>query len=603
MSRKVANRDMTAAIKQIVERYVSAREGTPAHEMKTQMGPKRTLLDKAANEGYLLNLGPKYLPCYPALGFVESNTRDYAERCTTLVFRALRALYEQDGDRMCNHDVALQMCKTIDPTVSPEAVTIGMMFAKDFQMLIQPWNMSDGDNLNLSVSDRLLDFDNLRSAWKRELKRKAEINAPQVVASNSRSNPDRSTPLKFETTSDTYVSEGVEGEGGTARVFRVLDSANLRLALKCLRPEEATTTRTKRFLNELKFCRISTHPNVVKIIDEGFVVQDGKKCPFYVMRLYPSTLRKLLKTGIPAENRMRYFADVLDGVEAAHLQGVWHRDLKPENILHDPVENRLVVSDFGIAHFTAEQMHTMVETKLAERLANFHYAAPEQRSPGRVVDQRADIYALALILNELFTGHVPQGTRFRQIKEVAPDFSYLDELVEWMMRQQPDQRPQSVAEVKNELIGRGNQFVQHQRLEALKKQVVQESELSDPIISDPIRAVEKVDYERGVLTLRLNRPVTPKWEDCFRLRATAFTVNVSSAVMSFSGDKVLIRVNEHFLPQATSFFKQYCEAANEEYATRIKREHQQEIERGRAELRRRVMEQEAKAKALEKVRI
>lgn len=77
---------------------------------------------------------------------------------------------------------------------------------------------------------------------------------------------------------------------------------------------------------------------------------------------------------------------------------MWHRDLKPENILHDPIENRLVVSDFGIAHFTAELMHTLVETKLAERLANFHYAAPEQRRPGGLVDHRADIYALGLIL-------------------------------------------------------------------------------------------------------------------------------------------------------------------------------------------------------------
>jgi hypothetical protein len=172
-----------------------------------------------------------------------------------------------------------------------------------------------------------------------------------------------------------------------------------------------------------------------------------------------------------------------------------------------------------------------------------------------------------------------------------------------MMRQQPDQRPQSVADVKNELIARGHQFVQQQRLEALKKQVVPESELNDPLVSDPIRAVEKEDYERGVLTLRLNRPVTPKWEECFRARATAFNTNISSASMSFRGDRVFIIVNEHFLPLAMQFFQQYREAANEEYAARAKREHQQQIERGRAEVKRRVMEQEAKVKALEKVQI
>lgn len=152
------------------------------------------------------------------------------------------------------------------------------------------------------------------------------------------------------------------------------------------------------------------------------------------------------------------------------------------------------------------------------------------------------------------------------------------------MRQQPDQRPQSVADLKNELIARGNQFIQHQRLEALKKQVVPESELSDPLISDPIHAVEKLDYERSVLTLRLNRAVTPKWEECFRARATAFNSNMSSASMSFRGDRVFIIVNEHFLELGVQFLKRYCEAANEEYAARAKREHQQDrTQAGRAE--------------------
>jgi hypothetical protein len=219
------------------------------------------------------------------------------------------------------------------------------------------------------------------------------------------------------------------------------------------------------------------------------------------------------------------------------------------------------------------------------------------------VNHTADIYALGLILNELFTGQIPHGTRFRQISEVAPEFAYLDGLVEQMLCQQSEQRPQSVAVVKDELVARGNDFIHRLKLDALKGEVVPEGELSDPIVSDPIRAVEKLDYQNHALTLRLNQPVTPKWEQCFRNRATAYSVNVSSAMVSFNGDKAIIRVNEHFLSQGVEFFKRYCEAANEEYTARVRAEHGQEIERRRSALKARIAQEEARAKALAKVQL
>jgi serine/threonine protein kinase len=58
---------------------------------------------------------------------------------------------------------------------------------------------------------------------------------------------------------------------------------------------------------------------------------------------------------------------------------VSHRDLKPENILVSTAAD-LVVADFGAAHFAEELLHTAVKTGDAERLANFRYAAPEQRA-------------------------------------------------------------------------------------------------------------------------------------------------------------------------------------------------------------------------------
>lgn len=73
-----------------------------------------------------------------------------------------------------------------------------------------------------------------------------------------------------------------------------------------------------------------------------------------------------------------------------------------------------MLADFRIAHFEEEELLTAVESKQNDRLANFFlYAAPEPRVRNSAVDHRADIFALGLILNGMFTGIAPQGTGFR----------------------------------------------------------------------------------------------------------------------------------------------------------------------------------------------
>lgn len=407
-------------------------------------------------------------------------------------------------------------------------------------------------------------------------------------------------PKEFQTAFDTYTVVRQVGSGGSGTVFEVKTSDGQTQALKSLDSSKTPQQKLKRFQNEIQFCLRPGSEYIVHVLDYGRA-PDGSL--FYVMPYYASTLRDLIKKRLPHNEVLPLYGQILTSVEAAHFLGVCHRDIKPENLLYDSGANRIVLADFGIARFTEEQILTTVNTGPNERLANFAYAAPEQRIPGQSVDHRADIYALGLILNEMFTVQIPQGTGFRKIGEVAADFSYLDDLVDMMLQQRPEQRLQSVTKVKEELIGRGNEFIQLQRLGALKKQVVPESDLSDPIVSDPIRAVEKLDYRNGTLTLKLNQPVTKRWEECFRFRATGFSANVSSAMMSFQGDKVFIRVNDHFVPSAVEYFKQYCAAANEEYAARVRQEHQKEIERRRAELKQRVAEEEARVKILQRVRI
>ncbi|HEY6441846.1 MAG TPA: serine/threonine-protein kinase [Candidatus Acidoferrales bacterium] len=322
-------------------------------------------------------------------------------------------------------------------------------------------------------------------------------------------------PSVFETASESYSVQAVQGEGGTANVFRVVDSESKQWALKCLKPEHVTTSRTKRFFNELHFCRNSQHKNVIRVVDEGFIVRGTTKCPFYVMPFYGSTLRAMITKGLPVGRGLYYFSQVLDGVEAAHLQRVWHRDLKPENILHDPVGDTAAVADFGIAHFAAEDMHATVKTRPHERLANLQYAAPEQNRRGEPVDQRADIYALGLILNEMFTGHVPQGEGFRRISDVLPEYGYLDEIVDQMRQNRPENRPGSIDEIKRMLISHQNEFIQRQKLDQLRRTVVPSTTVSHPLLADP-PYVRHLDIEGNTLVLTLSQPVSSEWIEVFR---------------------------------------------------------------------------------------
>lgn len=252
---------------------------------------------------------------------------------------------------------------------------------------------------------------------------------------------------QFRTALGSYALGAQLGEGGSGKVFRVTDDDGAPHALKYLKPESLSSSKTKRFRNEMAFCSNNTHPNIITVTDRGLAVVNGVEVPFYVMPVFPQTLRSLMDTKIAPDRLLEVFGQVLEGVEAAHNAGIWHRDLKPQNVLVDSAGGRAVVTDFGIAHFTEDLLHTMIETRNSDRLANFRYAAPEQRSNG-VVDQRADIYALGLILYEMLTGDLLQGTQHRQIASLHPELAYLDNIVERMTRQRSEDRPKSIAEFK-----------------------------------------------------------------------------------------------------------------------------------------------------------
>lgn len=169
------------------------------------------------------------------------------------------------------------------------------------------------------------------------------------------------------------------------------------------------------------------------------------------MPRYASSLRTLISSGIDPRKVLPLFDGLLSALEFAHGRSIWHRDLKPENILFDDDTGRLLLADFGIAHFEEDDLRTAVETKNADRLANFAYAAPEQRERGAGVDHRADIYSAGLVLIEMFTGRVAHGTGYKRIAEIAPGYAFADTTAERMIRSDPGDRYHSVVFVRKDL--------------------------------------------------------------------------------------------------------------------------------------------------------
>jgi len=374
------------------------------------------------------------------------------------------------------------------------------------------------------------------------------------------------TPRVFSTAFETYTLVRPIGEGGSGRVFAVRDTTGREFALKCLLPALATSEKRKRFKNEIEFSRSNRHRNIIKLSDIGICKWGDVETPFYVMPLYPQTLRTLLGNKIAQEKVLKYFNQIIDGVEAAHLLRVFHRDLKPENFLLEPSSDLLVVADFGIAHFEEELLVTAVETKHAERLANFLYSAPEQRAKGRAVDHRADIYALGLILNEMFTGTVPHGTGYKTISSVAPNYAYLDDVVSRMIQQFPDARYQSIEEIKKELIARQNEFVALQRLDASKQKVVA---TQNPEEVQPV-SITSVDWDpdQMLLSITLNRAPEVGWiRRFYNPKRTSYSNGpLTHESFKFSGKMVFVQpVHQSMTQIAVNMLKQIAAATTQEF--------------------------------------
>lgn len=259
---------------------------------------------------------------------------------------------------------------------------------------------------------------------------------------------------------DRYRVVSLLGEGGTGRVYRVEDlRLNMTVALKFMpRLAALDPAWRRRVESEVKLSRSVSHPCVCRVFDLGEV--DG--LPYISMEFVEGEDLASLRHRIgrlPGDRATQIARQICAGLAASHARGVLHRDLKPSNIMLD-AQGNVRITDFGLAVIESGKDR-------AEWIAGTpRYMAPELFT-GAPPSKQSDIYALGLVLYELFTGQ-PAFTAdnaagyarcHRKVEPPTPTSiaPQIDPSVEAVilscLRKDPAERPASVLHVAAALPG------------------------------------------------------------------------------------------------------------------------------------------------------
>lgn len=253
-----------------------------------------------------------------------------------------------------------------------------------------------------------------------------------------------------------------EGGMGTVYKGRHRGTGDI-VAIKVISPGPARNpVLLQRFEREFQAAKVLDHPNVVRAIE---YCSNGPH-PFLVMEFVDGeSIGQRIERGgpIPEADAIRLIAQVCDGLQRAHKQGLVHRDVKPDNILitRDGVAK---LTDMGLVKDIDTDLNL---TKTGRGLGTPHYMAPEQFRNAKTVDIRGDVYSLGATLYAMVTGTVPFDrvspldcwmrkirNEFPPPKELVPELS---DRIDWAIRRsmsaEPNQRPASCREFIEDLTG------------------------------------------------------------------------------------------------------------------------------------------------------
>lgn len=258
-----------------------------------------------------------------------------------------------------------------------------------------------------------------------------------------------------------YRVRGPLGEGAFGAVYDAEhQESGQRAAVKLLHAATALEPEVQnRFVREIAILQRLDHENIVRHYDCG--LHEGSI--YCAMELIDrGTVRDLIRGGrrLPWREAAKIAKQVARGLSHAHEQGCVHRDLKPAN-LYVSQEGQVKIGDLGLAR----DLDSSRLTAEGHTVGTWRYMAPEQIMGRGDIDGRLDLYALGCILFRMIVGRVPfDGADFAEIfdqhletppervdalvSDVPPE---LADLIDWMLKKQPDERPPDAKTVADQL--------------------------------------------------------------------------------------------------------------------------------------------------------
>ena len=199
------------------------------------------------------------------------------------------------------------------------------------------------------------------------------------------------------------------GRGGRGVVYEATDTVLQRgVALKVVlaaagTDEAALKLEEERFLVEARIgAHLPKHPHIVAVYEAGEIEGRRYLAAEYVQGEAMSTWRR--KPVATVGQQVRVLRDVALAVEHAHRHGVVHRDLKPGNVLID-AQGQPRLTDFGLAKMAGQALD-LAKAAPGHVLGTPYYMSPEH-ARGAELDERSDLYAVGVVMFELFTGQPP----------------------------------------------------------------------------------------------------------------------------------------------------------------------------------------------------
>jgi serine/threonine protein kinase len=241
------------------------------------------------------------------------------------------------------------------------------------------------------------------------------------------------------------------GCGGMGAVYKARQTSLDRLvAIKVLPPQVADgdVEFIERFKNEARTMAKMNHPAIVAVYDFG-ETRDGLL--YIVMEYIDGTdVAKMIQAQgrLPVDHALAITAHVCDALAYAHEHGVIHRDIKPANILLNS-EGAVKVADFGLAR-SQDPAQTSGLTQGGMTMGTPDYVAPEALIMGVMVDGRADLYAIGVMLYNMLTGTIPRGFFKLPSEKTGCDTRY-DTIVRKAMEHDVGRRYQTSREIRRDL--------------------------------------------------------------------------------------------------------------------------------------------------------